>query len=317
ICFLFLFQTFLFGIARDAMTEPLACFVLCVAIYLYTIKRFFWMAFIVSLLPLARPELILLLPLWAWALVKEKKYVPVLFLGSGMLLWWAAWFFYTGDSMALFAELTKTGNSPNRYGQTSIWHHLGKYIYVTGPSVFVFLLLAILHSIRKIGKDPVVYFQFIAGFLIYVVFSSFLSLGQSGGALRNLITLSPFAALIALDGINTWIRSAKRNTSNADEKKTAPIKVKKNKSDAVRVTKGACDKDNHSALRWGIAGGSIIFLFVTGNYLTQKLVLRQNYDPAQKDYTVFLCCLVITIIILFLYRPTRRLTNTFIITVPI
>ena len=56
----FLSQTFGFGMSRDAMTEPWVAFLNCLGLYLLCKKRYHWFALVGGLLPLARPEQVML-----------------------------------------------------------------------------------------------------------------------------------------------------------------------------------------------------------------------------------------------------------------
>jgi thiol:disulfide interchange protein len=67
------------------------------------------------------------------------------------------------------------------------------------------MLIGLFENIYKRKGDWFVTIQFLAGFLIYVVFSWKLSLGQAAGFLRHLISLSPLAAYLAVVGYNYWL----------------------------------------------------------------------------------------------------------------
>jgi len=54
-------------------------------------------------------------------------------------------------------------------------------------------------------KINFLFLQFVLGFMIYVLSSWKLSIGQAGGSMRNLISLSPFAGLFTLYGYNLWL----------------------------------------------------------------------------------------------------------------
>jgi len=56
--------------------------------------------------------------------------------------------------------------------------------------------------------------QFLLGFFIYVLFSWKLSIGQAGGFMRNLLPLSPLAALFALEGYNSWLHGHRDRQAN-------------------------------------------------------------------------------------------------------
>jgi hypothetical protein len=203
--FFLLFQTFLFGITRDAMTEPLASFIFSLGLYFYFTDKLAWFAIAGSFLPLARTETVLLLPFWALLLLQRRKYFFIPLLGVGVLCWYLGWVFYSGNFHAFFDNLLGSGNAEKRYEQTKITHHFSKLVYVVGPVIYFFFLLGFITKIKKIFKDQIIILQFAAGFVMYGIFSSTsISLGQSGGALRNLITLSPLVAIIALYGFNYW-----------------------------------------------------------------------------------------------------------------
>lgn len=295
-----IFQTFLFGISRDAMTEPLASFLFSLGIYLYYKKKYNWFAIVGSLLPLARTETILLLPIWAVVLVLAKKYWQVLLLGTGMLLWYLGIYIYTGDVIGFFHELLKSGEKVNRYAHNPPGHHFFKYVYVLGPIVFYFMGLGSLISVKNIGKQYFILLQFIAGFLMYVFFSSYFDLGQSGGALRNLITLSPFAALIAFYGFNYWA-----NTISAANKIKPLKKYKNNLNNTV--------KEDIGVKKLIIVFYSIILLLLAWQMFTNKLMLRQVYDENEKDYTVFNYLLATVVVVLIMLHTRFKKLFPFIV----
>ncbi len=268
------FQTFLFGITRDAMTEPVASFIFSLGIYLYRKKKYEWFAVVGSLLPLARTETILLLPLWVLVLVLAKKYWQVLLLGTGLVAWFIGIYIYTGEFMGFFHELLKSGDKVNRYAHNAPGHHFFKYIYVLGPVVFYFMVLGSIISAKNIFKEYFILLQFVAGFLMYVFFSSYFDLGQSGGALRNLISLSPFATLLAFYGFNYWVNIV-FYTEN----------VKINNSGKKLVTSNK--EETPGFKRLIIVAYSFILLLLAWQLFTNKLLLRQVYDDLEKDYTIF------------------------------
>lgn len=277
--FFLLFQTFLFGIARDAMTEPLASFIICLGIYLYYKEDFFWFAVVAGLLPLARTEAILLMPFWLLPLLQHRKYAFIPLMGAGMLAWALAFFIYTGHPFALLDELLVSGKQANKYGHMALTHHIGKYVYVLGPVAFFFFIQGYLVSTKRLLADYFILLQFTVGFIIYVIFAAYLNIGQSGGALRNLITLAPFAAVISLYGFNYWWNLfAPPVPATGREGKLKPGKAKQ--PAVQRQQKEAAGKILDLVL--------LCFLISVIGYIafTNKLVLRQYYDPIQKDYTI-------------------------------
>lgn len=261
-----LFQTFLFGISRDAMTEPLASFLICLGIYLLYHQKYGWFALVGGLLPLARPEGVLLIPFWLLPLVQQRMYRYIPLLGAGLAAWWLGLFAFTGQPLALVQEVLASGEKKNRYGHVSLTHHIGKYIYVLGPVTFFFFLWGYLENLKKMLADYFILLQFTVGFLIYVVFAVFMDLGQSGGALRNLITLAPFAAVICVYGFNHWwalfvVPSRGKKNQPAPDRKELWIYV-------------------------------VLLVIIAWLSFTNELHLRQTYNPDKKDYTIFNALLV-------------------------
>ena len=257
----FLSQTFVFGMSRDAMTEPLVAFLNCLGLYLLCKKRYHWFALVGGLLPLARPEQVLMLAFWALALLRGRKWMLLPLLGWGLGVWWLGLYVYTGDSGAFVTELLKTGATANRYGHLPVAHYPSTYIYVIGPVIFFFFLLGYITRFGKHFSDYFVLLPFTAGFAIYILFSSSLNLGQSDGPLRNLVTLSPFAAIICLYGFNYWMALLPSKTSQ---------------------------------LLLYIA----VLLVIAFNFFDHKLQLRQYYDITETDYSMILFLILCSVLAL-------------------
>jgi hypothetical protein len=276
------FQTFLFGISRDAMTEPLASFVFSLGIYFYFKKNYTWFAIAGSMLPLARTETILLMPFWVLVLFQAKQYWKILLLSTGMVLWALGLFIYSGNFFEIFNELLKTGDKKNRYTRMAVGHHFLKYVYVVGPIVFYFGVLGFFTSMKKLIKEHFIIAQFLVGFLLYVLFSSVMDLGQSGGALRNLVTIAPLAAILAYYGYRFWIDTIMSSSIKKEiqliqqAKKSSPINNEQPKSDNLFIKKTL------------IIVYTLVFLLFAYQLFTNKLMLRQMYDEFEKDYTLFL-----------------------------
>lgn len=197
-----LFQTYFFSISRNAETEPMAVALICLGFYFLVHKK--WLGFVIvgGLLPLARLELSVLLIFWGWYLLKEKqyKYIP-LFLFP-LFLWNFAGYLIEGDWRYLYNATIGQENKTNRYGHTSFGHYFQRYIYVVGPIIYLFFIVGVVSRIKQLKFDFFVFLQFVSGFSLYVLFSWKLNIGNAAGFLRNLIPLSPFVAILALDGYN-------------------------------------------------------------------------------------------------------------------
>jgi len=203
---LLLFQTFYFSISRNAETEQLAVAIFCFGYYFMVHKKWFLFALILGLLPLARLELVLMLPFSALILIKNKQFKLIFLMGLPILLWHIAGVIITGDVGYLYNETLGGENKTNRYGHTSFGHYFERYIYFVGPIIFFFLLFGIVKALfSKLKYDLYIFLQFLAGFFIYVVFSWKLNMGNAAGFMRNLAPVSAHAAVIALWGYNFWL----------------------------------------------------------------------------------------------------------------
>ena len=201
------FQTYYFPISFNALSEPLSAFLLALGLYSYSKKNYFIFSISGSLLPLARLELSLLLLIWFIILIKEKqiKFIPVLFVP--IAIWNFAGTYFDGDVFWLYNNTIGNSLEKNRYGNIGFWSYFHRYIFVIGPVIFYFLLIGIFESIYSKKFNLFIHIQFFLGFMIYVIFSWKLSLGQAAGFLRHLIVLSPLVSYIALNGYNYWIDS--------------------------------------------------------------------------------------------------------------
>lgn len=204
-----LFQPFFFGVSRNAETEPLAVLLICVGYYAYAHKRFSLFAIAGGLLPLARLELAALLPVWGWVLAEQKKLKLLLWLAVPTLLWSIAGGLITEGSLKLFWLKDQTfgqEGTENRYGHTSFGHYFRRYVFVTGPVVLFYFAVGLFESLFRRKANVFTHLQFALGFLLYVVLSWKLNMGNAAGFLRNLVPLSPMAAVIAVQGVGFFVR---------------------------------------------------------------------------------------------------------------
>lgn len=199
------FQTFFFGISRNAESEPLAVALISLGYYLMVEKKWFWFALVGGLLPLARLELCLLFPFWGIILLQAKAYKQILLLILPFVLWNIAGGIITGDYLYVFEKTVGKENTSNRYGYRSFGHYFQRYIYVVGPIFFFLFSFGFWKIIRsKQRTNLFVFWQFVAGFMIYVFFSWKLNMGNSAGFMRHVTPMSSLAAIIALWGFNHW-----------------------------------------------------------------------------------------------------------------
>ncbi|MBK5285067.1 MAG: tetratricopeptide repeat protein [Bacteroidia bacterium] len=201
-----LFQPFFFAVSRNLETEQLAATIISFGLFFAIRKKYLAFAIIGSLLPLARIELSPLLVLWAYFLWRNnpKRLSYILILGVPTLLWNLAGFFMHGDFLWLLHQTVGKESIANRYGHQPFEHYFQKYIYILSPFVFFFFFTGLTDRIFKRKISLLTDVQFVIGFMLYVVIAWKVNMGSSAGFLRNLLPVSPLAALIALHGYNLW-----------------------------------------------------------------------------------------------------------------
>lgn len=293
IAFAYLFQTFLFGISRDAMTEPIAAFLIAISIYFMYSKQYYLFVVAGALIPLARAELVFLWIFWAFFLIKERKLLLITLLGIGIAIWWLGLFVQTGNFMEFFKEITASGEKANRYQRVPISQYFSKLVYTVGPVFCFFLWPGFIAGIKRFKSNYFYHAQFLFGLVLYTVFATLLDIGQSAGFLRNIITLAPFAALIIYDGIllflNTFLPIKTEEEKLTEEKKIAVAEKPTKKTPPIKKTNDLATENKakpyfSTKLLLLIYSGMFI-LFSLKEY-SQKLFYRQYYDPEVKDYII-------------------------------
>lgn len=198
------FQSFFFPISYSALAEPLAALVIALGLWLHARRHFTWFALVGSLLPLARLELSLLLGLWGLVLLRARKWACIPLLATGVVLWNLGGALSSGDPLWLFHTIFGSVPSANPYGQTELSHYPLRLIFYLGPVFFYLLILGVTEKLATWKADIMVLGQFCLGLLIYILFSSTLTLGKSAGYVRHLAALAPLAALLSLHGFQAW-----------------------------------------------------------------------------------------------------------------
>lgn len=236
-----LFQTYFFSISRNAETEPISVTLLCLGMYFLTHRKWLGFAIVGGLVPLARLELSVLLVFWGYYLLRERKYYYILLLAVPTVLWNIAGLIIENDAMYVINKTIGKENKSNRYGHTTFGHYFQRYIYVIGPVIYTFFFTGLFRNLfKKISLKPLfklkdksynddynvfIYWQLIGGFMLYVVFSWKLNMGNAAGFLRNLIPLTPLVAIVALEGYNViWeaLTGRKQESKKEDEVSLPP-----------------------------------------------------------------------------------------------
>ncbi len=332
-----LFQTYFFSISRNPETEPISVTLLCLGFYFLANKKWLAFAIVGGLMPLARLELSVMLVFWGWYLLVEKQYKYIFVLAIPVILWNIAGFIIEGDWAYVYNTTFGKENKTNRYGHTTFWHYFQRYIYVVGPVIYLFFITGFITKLRKLQLDFFLFWQMVAGFMLYVVFSWKLNMGNAAGFLRNLIPLTPLVALFALEGYNaiidvftTFFRKKekistefvapdmsfkevtpdvlKRYTVKKKEQYEAKrIKYEKELKKAKREFKSKNAHYKHvSGIIWILI--SLLFVILT-TYIYHSLTIRSHHKLLEEvDYTNLKWVLG-TLLLIFIFFIVSKLTN--------
>ncbi|MBK7943846.1 MAG: tetratricopeptide repeat protein [Flavobacteriales bacterium] len=237
----FFFQAFYFTISRNFLTEPVAVAVTCLGLHAMVHRRWTLFAVLGGLLPLARLELAVILPIWALVLLQAKEWKRIAWMAVPLIVLMVLGYFVkdTTDPLWLVKEtLGKEGK--NRYGYREVWHYTQRFAYVIGPVIFFFLIIGTLERVMRRRLDLFVLGQGVAILALYIVFSSKLDMGNSAGFLRNLIPMTPFLAVLAHEGFLAWLGLPHRVALAAQAEAPAPRNDKKRtKSEAAPAKEGS------------------------------------------------------------------------------
>jgi tetratricopeptide (TPR) repeat protein len=240
----FFFQTFYFSVSRNFLTEPLAVAVICLGLHAYVHQRWTLFAVLGGLLPLARLELVVVLPIWGVILLQAGQWKKGLWMAVPLVIVMVLGYFVAEKDSLLWLvdETLGKEDTKNRYGHKDFWHYFQRFAFVTGPVVFYFLVIGLLERFARLKVDLFITVQGLAILLLYVIFSWKLNMGNAAGFLRNLIPLTPFVALLAFDGLQAWQRAMSGPVAE-DEAEVVPVmeavsrqdrKAQKRKAEASR-----------------------------------------------------------------------------------
>lgn len=194
------FQPIFFATGFSLCTEPIAAFFLAWGVYLFYKKNYVPSSLMLSLTPLARLEMVVLLPFFAITLFKEKKYVEILLMGFGLVIFQLGGMILTGDTWYLLTQAQGAGHGMYQNGPFD--HYFKRFIFIVGPTLFVLVLLQLVHDLRE-RRLNVINASVVVMFSLHVYFYWKGNVAQIG-FLRHLVAVAPMIALWGLDGFNRW-----------------------------------------------------------------------------------------------------------------
>lgn len=288
------FQPFVFGVSRYAMTEPLAILLISLSLLFYTQKN--WKAFAIagSLIPLARLELSLLLPFWFIPLWLQKKHKEIAVMGIPLLLWVIAGAAMHGGLSWFYEQTIGKEATENRYGHKSFSTYFERFQYVIGPVLFFFSVISLPKTFRTKQYRNLFLWPLIIGLLIYSIFSSILNMGNAAGFLRNLIPLSPYIVMLSLVGLNYWFTTAKKKS----------ISIENTSKKWQSKWKKTIEKHNtlYQSSKKEILISAIVSLVITLFFYSYELESHHSLSKESIDPSLLTIQIVLFLLVLFSFK---------------
>ncbi len=218
---LILFAPVYFILVFTGLTETLFGFVLILGVYLFFRKKYFLAALVISFLPFARTEGFIILPLFALALVSEKKWLPILLLPAGFAFYSLVGYFHYHDFLWFFTQNPYTG-AVDIYGRGSLWHFVVSCPEIFGVGATLLILCGIIGFIspfisqKKSGHLPVteVLLVLLPASLYFAAHSYLWWKGLNGslGLIRVIAGIIPLTGIIGLKGANLFLPFIQKQT---------------------------------------------------------------------------------------------------------
>ena len=217
-------QTF-FELYSNLFTEPLFALVLVVALRCHISGRVTSGMLVASLLPLARPEgvfVCLFWGLWVGFDVRRlefgvrrlagserrhrrerstiKRLGAIVILASGVVIWWLAALFLTGDPLFILHNWPSTWHT-GMYGHGTFLSYAQRSQEFAGVILVVPLFVGVLLGFRSWSLSLITS-VFLVLFLLHSVFVKYGLFGEAGFP-RYMVSVAPAIAVLTLEGWNT------------------------------------------------------------------------------------------------------------------
>lgn len=199
----------------SGLTEPLFAMVLITGVVLLLKDKYLWASVILSFLPFVRSEgLVVLLIIAVYILLKGKyRFLPILL--AGHLAYAIAGYFVYHDLLWVFNKIPyATTNSV--YGSGKLLHFVSKLYYVIGLPVYLLFAVGLIKNIVLHWKNKInvltsqmgLVLNIALGFIVAHSMFWYLGIFNSMGLIRVMLCVTPFIAVIALQGYNAiaqWV----------------------------------------------------------------------------------------------------------------
>lgn len=206
------FAPLYFMMQMTTLTEILFSFVLMLAVYLYFTDRFLLSALVLSFLPLARTEGIIILPIFALAYLLHRKWLAVPLLATGFVVYSFAGMGYFHDFLWLIHQNPYRG-AEDIYGSGTLLHFAEDTKFLNGLPLAFLLIAGVLalawESVRSSRIDRIkalnIFWIIFVPYAVYFIFHSILwwkGMGGSLGLTRVIAAVLPLACIVSFIGYN-------------------------------------------------------------------------------------------------------------------
>jgi hypothetical protein len=206
------FTPLYFIMQMTTLTEVLFSFVLMLAVYLYFTDRFLLSALVLSFLPLARTEGIIILPIFAIAYLLHRKWLAGPLLATGFIVYSFAGLGYFHDFLWLIHQNPYRG-AEDIYGSGTILHFAEDTKFLSGLPLAFLMIAGVLALVWEMVKPSRanrikalnIFWIIFVPYAVYFIFHSILwwkGMGGSLGLTRVIAAVLPLACIVSFIGYN-------------------------------------------------------------------------------------------------------------------
>ncbi|HNX43590.1 MAG TPA: hypothetical protein PKI35_04070 [Bacteroidales bacterium] len=211
-----LFVPMYFMMMQSALTEVLCSFILVVSAFCFADKRYILSAILLSFVPVSRTDAVIILPVYAAALLWFRQYKALPFLLTGTFVFSISGWFQYGDILWLIHNNPYKGAS-SLYGKGDLLHFVEQIPYICGIPLTILTVTGIFSILFRFFRnnahpgEPATadVFVLLLPALALLAAHSYLwwkGLGGSAGLTRVLTPVLPLTAIMAYKGFDeiTW-----------------------------------------------------------------------------------------------------------------
>ena len=198
-------QPILFKLGFSSLVEPIGALALIAALDAILSRRDRTAALVAGLLPLARFELIVLVPFLLVPLLRRARVTTVALVAVPMLLWNIGGWIFEGDPIWLASQILGNEFGRSFAGARPLHHYVQAFPFVTGGVLLVPVLLGFAAPWR--GRHELSIVRVLL--LVFLGTLSFLAwdaheFGGSVGYLRHVVAVGPLIGIVAAYGLMSW-----------------------------------------------------------------------------------------------------------------